>query len=47
MFNKVSIVIPTKNGGNSFKEVLFKLKKQDFIDKYEIVVIDSGSLMEL
>lgn len=39
----VSIVIPTKNGGQLFHDVLKKLREQDYAGSIEIVVIDSGS----
>lgn len=43
MIEKVSIVIPTKNGGVLFQEVLTKIKEQEFCGSIEIIVIDSGS----
>ena len=43
MFEDVSIVIPTYNGGDLFQQCLEGLVKQDFPGKFEIVVIDSGS----
>lgn len=43
MMNTVSIIIPTKNGGDIFKQVLKQLVIQKNIESYEIIVIDSGS----
>ena len=43
MKEKVSIVIPTKNGGFLFQKVLNGIKEQEFSGSIEIVVIDSGS----
>lgn len=41
---KASIIIPTKNAGSLFKEVLNNLEKQDLEGGlFEIVIIDSGS----
>lgn len=39
----VSVVIPTRNGGDLFHQVLEKLKTQDYSGKVEIIVIDSSS----
>ena len=39
----VSVVIPTKNGGPLFREVLKGLKKQEFGGSIEITIVDSGS----
>lgn len=39
----VSVVIPTKNAGHLFNEVMDALKKQDYECSYEIVIVDSGS----
>ncbi len=39
----VSILIPTKNAGDLFDDVLAGLKNQDFPGEKELVVIDSGS----
>lgn len=44
MIDKVSVVIPTKNGGTLFKDVIESISSQDFIGKIQIVVIDSGSV---
>jgi rhamnosyltransferase len=44
MFEKVSIVIPTKNGGALFREVLAGIKNQEFCGNIEIIVVDSGSV---
>jgi len=41
---KVSVVIPTKNGGIDFDYVLNKVKNQKGIKNLEIVVVDSGSI---
>ncbi len=43
MEKKVSIVIPTKNGGLLFQKVLLGIKEQKFSGSIEVVVIDSGS----
>lgn len=40
---KASIIIPTKNAGSIFKEVLDKLIIQKKVGNYEIIIIDSGS----
>jgi rhamnosyltransferase len=40
---KVSIIIPTKNPGIVFKNVLLAVLSQDAPFKYEVLVIDSGS----
>lgn len=40
---KVSVIIPTKNGGEKFKEVLEMVRKQETDFNFEVVVIDSGS----
>lgn len=39
----VSIIIPTKNGGAIFEEVLWGIKGQKFDGEVELVVVDSGS----
>ncbi len=39
----VSIIIPTKNGGAIFEEVLWGIKGQKFEGEVELVVVDSGS----
>lgn len=39
----VSIVIPTKNGGAIFEEVLWGIRGQKFGGEVELVVVDSGS----
>ncbi|MFI5294035.1 MAG: glycosyltransferase [Thermodesulfovibrionales bacterium] len=39
---KVSVVIPTKNGGTDFRQVLERIRMQKGID-VEIIVVDSGS----
>lgn len=41
--NKVSIVIPTKNGGPLFALLLAKLRRQKYAGSFEIIVVDSGS----
>lgn len=43
MAPKVSIVIPTKNGGPIFRDVLRALDRQQYSHPIELVVIDSGS----
>lgn len=43
MIKKVSIVIPTKNGGSLFREVLDGIQAQEFCGSIEVVVVDSGS----
>lgn len=40
---KVSIIIPTKNGGTIYKKVLNKLLSQKLYFNFEIIIIDSGS----
>lgn len=40
---KATVVIPTKNGGSRFQEVLNAVLSQDTPWKFEILVIDSGS----
>lgn len=40
---KVSVVIPTKNAGFTFRDTLEKLKEQEYEGDIELVVIDSGS----
>ena len=39
----VSIVIPTKNGGNLFDEVLSMIDAQETEYEYEVICVDSGS----
>ena len=39
----VSIIIPTKNGGAVFEEVLWGIRGQKFAGEVELVVVDSGS----
>lgn len=39
----VSVVIPTKNAGNSFNNLLVQIKNQRGIESIEIVIVDSGS----
>lgn len=39
----VSIVIPTKNGGDRLKEVLEAVFSQKTEYKYEVICVDSGS----
>jgi rhamnosyltransferase len=40
---KASIIIPTKNGGAIFKQVLDKVSSQKLDFDFEIIIIDSGS----
>jgi len=40
---KVSIVIPTLNAGALFQEVLEAVRAQEFPDKVELLIVDSGS----
>lgn len=40
---KVSVIIPTKNAGEEFEELLRRLQKQEAIGKCEVVIVDSGS----
>jgi len=42
-FPKISVVIPTKDGGNLFGEVIERIRQQNYDGKIEIIVIDSGS----
>ena len=39
----VSIVIPTKNGGELFEQVLRKVFEQKTKYEYEVICVDSGS----
>lgn len=39
----VSIIIPLKNGLPVFKKTLLKIFEQDFDDRFELIIIDSGS----
>jgi len=43
---KVSIVIPTKNGGPDFEYTLEKIRSQEGIHEIEIIIVDSGSTDE-
>ncbi|MEA2077809.1 MAG: glycosyltransferase, partial [Candidatus Marinimicrobia bacterium] len=43
---KVSIVIPTKNGGPDFDFTLEKIRTQKGIDEIEIIIVDSSSIDE-
>jgi len=43
MENGVSIIIPTCNGGRIFSECLFAIKRQDYTDPLQLIVVDSGS----
>ncbi|WP_213876528.1 glycosyltransferase family 2 protein [Pseudomonas sp. dw_358] len=40
---KVSVVIPTKNGGRLFREVMASLMAQETDWPFEVIVVDSGS----
>ena len=40
----VSIVVLTKNAGEGFRNLLHRLFSQKFTGKYEVIVIDSGSI---
>jgi glycosyltransferase involved in cell wall biosynthesis len=40
---KISVVIPTKNGGSNFEHLLRKLKAQKGVRKFEVIIVDSGS----
>lgn len=40
---KVSIIIPTKNGGSLFEEVLRGIRGQRFEGNVELLIVDSGS----
>jgi len=42
----VSIIIPVYNGGETFCRCLASIKKQDFSDKIDLVIVDSGSTDE-
>lgn len=44
MVTKVSVIIPTKNGGDLFRELLAKLQIQVTDFDYELVIVDSGSI---
>ncbi|MEM2661291.1 MAG: glycosyltransferase [Nitrososphaeria archaeon] len=39
----VSIIILTKNAGKHFEELMRKIRSQKFSEKFEILVVDSGS----
>ena len=39
----VSIIIPTKNGGELFEQVLKKIFEQKTRYEYEVICVDSGS----
>ena len=39
----VTVAIPTFNAGSKFAEVIEKVTRQDLTDKYEVLIIDSGS----
>ena len=39
----VSIVIPTKNGGELFEQVLRRVFEQKTEYEYEVICVDSGS----
>src|ERR1051326_7958535 len=39
----VSVVIPTKNAGPEFRELLLRLLQQDFPGTLDVLVVDSGS----
>ena len=43
MKNGISIVIPTYNGGGTFKRCLDRIKQQDYPKIVQLIVIDSGS----
>ena len=40
---RASVVIPTKNGGPLFREVLEAVAAQEFLGGFEVIVVDSGS----
>jgi rhamnosyltransferase len=40
---RVSVVIPTKNAKTAFRDTLEMVFAQDFPDRFEVIVIDSGS----
>lgn len=40
---KVSIIIPTKNGGDIYKQVLDKVLSQELSSNFEVIIVDSGS----
>ncbi len=43
MENGISIIIPTCNGGRIFSECLFAIKRQDYTDPLQLIIVDSGS----
>lgn len=43
----VSIVIPTKNGGNLFDEVLTAIDQQKTKYSFEVICVDSGQATKL
>jgi glycosyltransferase involved in cell wall biosynthesis len=40
---KVSVIVPVYNGEKIISECLNSLKRQDFREKYETIVVDDGS----
>lgn len=40
---EISVIIPTKNGGQDFLKLLISLREQKNFGKLEIIVVDSGS----
>lgn len=43
MENGISIIIPTRNGGRIFSECLAAIKRQDYADPLQLIIVDSGS----
>lgn len=41
---KVSIIIPTQNAGSEFDTVLKRIFEQNIKEKFEVIIIDSGSM---
>jgi len=41
--NTASIIIPTKNAGNSFQHTLEAIFAQKYLGQFEVVIVDSGS----
>lgn len=42
-YGRVSVVIPTKNGGTDFQCLLEKLSEQKGFREIELIIVDSGS----
>lgn len=40
---EITVVIPTYNGGELFRRVVARIREQEGVDSWELVVVDSGS----